>query len=181
MGCTASSPSHSPQLRLDLGNNDAQPTSMKVVVIGAMSCGKTSLVVRLTQDSFADSMSSTIGAAFSTKSFPVSTAPAARSSSDVPLPPGGDTGAESTVQLMIWDTAGGEQFRALTRSFFRDARAGLVCFDMSSLPSFNQLGSWIKEFRDSNPRSDIWIIGCKSDLAAQRYVPKCSPHTAHGC
>ena len=58
------------------------------------------------------------------------------------------------VKLQIWDTAGQEQFRAITRTFYRDAHAALVVFDLTNFSTFDSLTDWQQEIR-SNTETEL--------------------------
>jgi GTPase SAR1 family protein len=59
---------------------------------------------------------------------------------EVRLPGGG-----KTLNLQLWDTAGQEQFAALTASFFRNAHAVVLAYDVHAPSSFAALQRWMME------------------------------------
>lgn len=77
------------------------------------------------------------------------------------------------IKLQIWDTAGQESFRSITRSYYRDAAGALLVYDITRRESFNHLGQWLEEARENgNPFMTIMLIGNKSDLEHRRAVTK---------
>uniref|UniRef100_A0AC34EZS9 Uncharacterized protein n=1 Tax=Panagrolaimus sp. ES5 TaxID=591445 RepID=A0AC34EZS9_9BILA len=75
------------------------------------------------------------------------------------------------VKLQIWDTAGQERFRSITSSYYRDADALLLVFDVTSRPSFENIRNWLGQVREyANDHVQITLIGNKIDLSAQRKV-----------
>eukprot|EP00758_Cryptobia_borreli_P019316 Tbor_TRINITY_DN8321_c0_g1::TRINITY_DN8321_c0_g1_i1::g.21080::m.21080 len=54
------------------------------------------------------------------------------------------------VKLELWDTAGSERYRSLMPMYFRDATAAVLCFEISSISSFDKVNSWLMEFRKYN-------------------------------
>jgi len=75
------------------------------------------------------------------------------------------------IKLQIWDTAGQESFRSITRSYYRDAAGALLVYDITRRESFNHLGRWLEEARQNgNPNMTIMLIGNKSDLEHRRAV-----------
>lgn len=73
--------------------------------------------------------------------------------------------------LEIWDTAGQEQYHALSPMFYRDADAGIVVFDLTDSSSFTKSKQWVSELRQA--RGDditIAVAGNKSDLPSKRMV-----------
>lgn len=41
-----------------------------------------------------------------------------------------------TIKLQIWDTAGQEAYRSITRSYYRSTVGALLVYDISRRPSF---------------------------------------------
>ena len=67
------------------------------------------------------------------------------------------------ITLRIWDTAGTEIFRSLTKSFFRETSLAIICYDITNHKSFETLKYWIDSYRENEPCSFI-ILGNKYDL-----------------
>ena len=77
-----------------------------------------------------------------------------------------------SVKLQIWDTAGSEKFRSITRSYYRGASGALLVYDISRKESFEKVSIWLDECRKySNPNTTIMLIGNKCDLP-ERQVSK---------
>ncbi len=78
---------------------------------------------------------------------------------------------QDQIKLQIWDTAGQESFRSITRSYYRDAAGALLVYDITRRESFNHLGRWLEEARvNGNKNMTIMLIGNKSDLENRRAV-----------
>lgn len=119
-------------------------TFIKLVLFGDRNVGKSSLVVRLTRDAFADgALPSTIGAAYSSFELPA--------------------GCGGRVRLQLWDTAGEELYRAMTRSFFRDAACGLVVCDATNRASLEHVKAWLEDFREQCPQALAVLVENKVD------------------
>ncbi|KAB1218577.1 Ras-related protein RHN1 [Morella rubra] len=86
----------------------------KLVLLGDMGTGKTSLVLRFVKGQFYDNQEPTIGAAFFTQILSL---------------------AEATVKFDIWDTAGQERYHSLAPMYYRGAAAAVVVYDISSTDS----------------------------------------------
>lgn len=122
----------------------------KLVLLGDMGAGKSSLVLRFVKGQFFDYQESTIGAAFLTKTMP-----------------------EQNVKFEIWDTAGQERYHSLAPMYYRGAAAAVIVFDITSKDSFAKAKSWIKELqRQGNPNMIMALAGNKADLAEARAVTK---------
>jgi Ras-related protein Rab-5C len=123
----------------------------KIVLLGDTSVGKTSLAHRFQKDEMPQNVSSTLGAQFITVTLP-------------------DEHAE--LQFDIWDTAGQERFKSLGSLYYRNAKAALVVYDISSEKSLQRAKEWIAELQQSaEPDIIITLIGNKCDLEDQRVIP----------
>merc|ERR1712100_703350 len=75
------------------------------------------------------------------------------------------------IKLQIWDTAGQESFRSITRSYYRGAAGALLVYDITRRETFSHLSSWLEDARKhSNKDMTIMLIGNKSDLDQKRQV-----------
>ena len=124
--------------------------SLKVVVVGNASVGKSSMVQRLVQGSFVTNPSPTCGADFYLYSFNID---------------------DEEINFQIWDTAGQERFKSISKSYFRFAVGAILVYDISNLHSFDELSGWLDEFQSlASPNAYILLVGNKSDLEEQRQV-----------
>jgi small GTP-binding protein len=116
----------------------------KVVLMGASSVGKTSLVIRFSRNVFISGQESTIGAAFISR--------------EVETPKG-------TVALHVWDTAGQERYRALVPRYSQGAAAIIIVFDLSDSESLKAAKDWYLETKVNHPSGVAWfLVGNKCDL-----------------
>ncbi|KAH8867517.1 Ras-related protein Rab-2A, partial [Schistosoma japonicum] len=77
------------------------------------------------------------------------------------------------VKLQIWDTAGQESFRSITRSYYRGAAGALLVYDITRRDTFTHLTTWLEDARQhSSSNMVIMLIGNKSDLESRRDVQK---------
>ncbi|XP_077992966.1 ras-related protein Rab-24-like [Glandiceps talaboti] len=118
---------------------------LKVVLLGKEYGGKTSLVERYLHDRFHGDVpyQNTIGAAFGAKKV--------------------DIGSQ-TITMGIWDTAGSERYEAMSRIYYRGARAAIVCYDLTDLSSFERTRFWVQELKANEERCKIYLCGTKYDL-----------------
>jgi len=66
------------------------------------------------------------------------------------------------IKLQIWDTAGQEAFRSITRSYYRGAAGALLVYDITRRDTFNHLTTWLDDARQhSNSNMVIMLIGNK--------------------
>ncbi|KAJ0007864.1 ras-related protein RHN1-like isoform X1 [Pistacia vera] len=122
----------------------------KLVLLGDMGTGKTSLVLRFIKGQFYDHQEPTIGAAFFTQILSLT---------------------EATVKFDIWDTAGQERYHSLAPMYYRGAAAAVVVYDISSTDTFNRAKKWVQELhRQGNQNLVMALVGNKSDLNSHREV-----------
>ncbi|XP_006900796.1 PREDICTED: ras-related protein Rab-2A-like [Elephantulus edwardii] len=77
------------------------------------------------------------------------------------------------IKLQIWDTAGQESFRSITRSYYRGAAGAVLVYDITRRDTFNHLTAWLEDAcQHSNSNMVIMLIGNKSDLESRREVKK---------
>lgn len=71
------------------------------------------------------------------------------------------------MKLSIWDTAGQETYRSITRSYFRGASGALLVFDITRAQTFNSVTSWLNDLRQiAEDGIIVVLVGNKSDLAS---------------
>ncbi|XP_038564318.1 ras-related protein Rab-24 isoform X2 [Micropterus salmoides] len=125
----------------------AMRVDAKVVMLGKESVGKTSLVERYVHHRFlVGPYQNTIGAAFVAKPIQV---------------------GEKVITLGIWDTAGSERYEAMSRIYYRGARAALVCYDLTDSSSFQRARFWVKELQTCEEHCKIYLCGTKNDLVEE--------------
>ncbi|KAI8344878.1 small GTPase superfamily [Choanephora cucurbitarum] len=120
-----------------------QLPSVKLVLLGESSVGKSSIVTRYATDTFIEGREATIGAAF-----------LARICST----------EQRKVKFEIWDTAGQERFHSLAPMYYRNALAAMVVFDITQSSSFERAKLWVKELKKGSPHLVIALVGNKLDL-----------------
>uniref|UniRef100_A0A3B4AEQ6 Ras-related protein Rab-24 n=1 Tax=Periophthalmus magnuspinnatus TaxID=409849 RepID=A0A3B4AEQ6_9GOBI len=122
----------------------AMRVDAKVVMLGKESVGKTSLVERYVHNRFlVGPYQNTIGAAFVAKAIQV---------------------GDKVITLGIWDTAGSERYEAMSRIYYRGARAAVVCYDLTDSSSFQRAKFWVKELQNCEEHCKIYLCGTKNDL-----------------
>lgn len=137
----------------------------KLVCIGDSGTGKSSLTIRLCEGRFVNSHDVTIGVEFGSRIVPVG--PPANAALHVNDPPPMlDAGEQKKMKLSLWDTAGQETYKSITRSYFRGASGALLVFDISRRSTFDSVTAWLQDLRQI-AEDDIVVIlvGNKSDLA----------------
>jgi len=129
------------------------PANLKILLIGDSSVGKSSLLLRFSDQSFLgdEEGSATIGVDFKVQRIEVD-------------------GVK--YKLSIWDTAGQERFRTITSSYYRGAQGVLLVYDVSNRESFDDLPRWFNEIDTyCGPSVAKVIVGNKIDKEFSRRVP----------
>merc|ERR1711991_669541 len=125
---------------------------LKFIIIGPSGAGKSCLLLQFTDKRFLTDHELTIGVEFGTRMIEVD---------------------GKKIKLQLWDTAGQESFRSITRSYYRGAQGALLVFDITKRSSFAHLQSWLEEVRrQGTDNMSVLVVGNKSDLAADRQVSR---------
>jgi Ras-related protein Rab-6A len=116
----------------------------KIILIGSSSVGKTSLCHNIRGDMFNSKIPITIGVDF--MKFQLSS-------------------TDKVYDIQMWDTAGHENYRSITKMYYRTSNVILVCFDLTNRKSFAELDMWMNEIKLTiNHPVYICLLGLKSDL-----------------
>ena len=118
----------------------------KIVLIGNISVGKSSIIKRFVNNEFDEEYVCTIGTELSKKSLLVS--------------------QNKMLELFIWDTCGQEKYRSITRQYYAKAHTILLVFDLTSEKAFDDLQSWYEEALEyiNDAKCMFFLLGNKSDL-----------------
>lgn len=125
--------------------------SLKVLVLGEAGVGKSSLMLRFTEEKFSSDILPTVGIDFRVKVV---------------------EHRGYSVKLAIWDTAGQERFRNITAAYYRGAQAVVLVYDITNRRSFEKIGGWLEEEERHNgdTKTVKLLVGNKSDRAGRRRV-----------
>ena len=88
----------------------------RIIIVGDTGVGKSCLLLRLSENKFNEQHNVTIGVEFGTKLMRIDNSP---------------------VKLQIWDTAGQESFRSITKTFYKRADGVLLVFDATARHTFD--------------------------------------------
>jgi Ras-related protein Rab-2A len=151
----------------------------KLVCIGDSGTGKSSLTIRLCEGRFSNTHDVTIGVEFGSRIVPVGPPANASLGINNPLPSSSPNGhappsktpsqpQQKKMKLSLWDTAGQETYKSITRSYFRGASGALLVFDISRRSTFDSATDWLRDLRQiAEDGIVVILVGNKSDLAAQ--------------
>lgn len=112
-----------------------------------LDVGKTCLCLRFLKDQFVNYYDATIGVSFETKIVTID---------------------DHTVKLQVWDTAGSEAFKSVTKTYYRGAHCAFLVYDITKRSSFEHVRTWLDEIKESSPLTvTIILVGNKSDLKGE--------------
>ncbi|CAG9320154.1 unnamed protein product [Blepharisma stoltei] len=124
----------------------------KMIIIGDTGVGKSCLLLQFTDQKFRNDHDLTIGVEFGSRTIHL---------------------GEKDIKLQVWDTAGSESFRSITRSYYRGAAGALLVYDITRRDSFQHLDFWLRDTRENGfSNMAIVLVGNKTDLDSKRAVSK---------
>jgi|JI6StandDraft_1071083.scaffolds.fasta_scaffold09087_8 Ras-related protein Rab-2A len=126
--------------------------AFKFILVGDTAVGKTSILSRFLKGTFNRQNDITIGVEFGERTISVN---------------------NQTIKLQVWDTAGQEDFRSMTRQYYRSAAAALLVYDCTRPETFKNIIRWVEDVRSNGNRSVILVLICnKIDMAERRVVSR---------
>lgn len=108
-------------------HNNRKEHLYKILVIGDLGVGKTSIIKRYVHQTYSTNYRATIGVDFALKVL---------------------NWDSETVRLQLWDIAGQERFGNMTRVYYREAMGAFIVFDVSRPTTLEAVSKW-KEDLDS--------------------------------
>ena len=124
---------------------------LKYIIIGDSAVGKSNLLLQYTYGEFIEEYRNTIGVEFGAKNIDID---------------------NKSYRIQIWDTAGQECFKSITRAYYKNSVCAIVVYDITCLDSFNNVSSWIEDCKNYSPKNVyIVLVGNKSDLEDRRQIP----------
>jgi len=125
-------------------NYNEKVIPVKLIIIGSVNVGKTSLLTRYATGKFQQILKSTSNASFIVKNKIVN---------------------NQNYEIKLWDTAGQERYRSLTKIFIKEAKIALLVYSIDDLNSFKDLNMWLNIVREVNNNQIILGIAAnKADL-----------------
>ena len=122
----------------------------KYIMIGNSAVGKSCITVRYIYDTFNEEFKTTIGVEFGSKNITLN---------------------NKIYKIQIWDTAGQETFRSITRGYYKNSVCACVVYDITNKISFLDIKSWVDDCKKQAPKTVLLVlIGNKTDLEDKREV-----------
>ena len=119
-----------------MGDEDEGAQTCKVVLLGESGVGKTCIIARFINNTFEENLISTTGASYAGKTMTF------------------DEFGGKSIKFEIWDTAGQEKYRSLTKIFYKDAGAAILVYDITRKESYEEIQKyWINQIKEFAPKN----------------------------
>ena len=126
--------------------------SVKFIIVGDSSVGKSNILLRFSRNVFDHGHQATLGIEFANKHLIYN---------------------NTDYLIQIWDTAGQENFRSVTRAYYKASAVAMVVYDITKEETFEHIQAWLKDCKELAPRTVLLVlVGNKSDLEDQRVISK---------
>ena len=126
---------------------DTFDLTLKLLIVGDSSVGKTNFTSRFIENKFNNSYMTTSGIDLQTADIEIK---------------------NKKVRIQLWDTAGQEKYKAITKNLFLKVMGAIIIYDITSEKSFINLKSWVQMIKEEcGSHMQIIMVGNKSDLADQ--------------
>ena len=132
---------------------DSDTIPLKIVLIGEAGVGKTSIISQFIDKIFQEDLQASTGGTFCSKTLNLENG--------------------QTIKFDIWDTAGQEKYRSLTKLFYKDSSAAILVYDITRQDSFDELKNyWAKQITEETTNSKIILVvdANISDLSEKEVV-----------
>ena len=130
---------------------DPQAVPSKIIMVGSIHVGKTSLVAKYATGKHPIKTESTKNASYVNKIKKVN---------------------GIKFEIRLWDTAGQEKYKSLTKLFIKDAKIAILVYSIDNEESFNDLDSWFELIKSMNDDTILYgVCANKSDLASEKTIP----------
>ena len=125
----------------------------KILILGDSTVGKTCFLTRYTDNTFQEEYLASIGMDYKIKSY--------------------EKEDGNSIKLYIWDTAGQDRFRSITRNYYKGADGIILIYDITNEESFNNVKHWINSIKEEAPdKVVIILVGNKVDDEENRKIKK---------
>lgn len=142
-------------------SNNSYDKNFKILLLGDCSVGKTCFLLRYVEDTFTENHITTIGVDYKTKIFEYTNGE------------NNNPNQKELIKLQVWDTAGQDKFRCITKNYFRGSNGILLIYDITSPNSFKNIKNWVSQITESlGDEACIVLVGNKVDLENDRKISK---------
>ena len=123
----------------------------KILLLGNIFVGKSSILIKYSDDYFPENYIATVGLDYRLKHFDL---------------PNGQKG-----KIQIWDTAGQDRFKSITKNYYNNSNGIILVYSVIDKKSFDDISNWIDEIKEQT-KDDIiiFLVGNKIDLNEKRVI-----------
>ena len=126
--------------------------SVKFIIVGDSSVGKSNILLRFSRNIFDSGHQATLGIEFANKHLIYN---------------------NTDYLVQIWDSAGQENFRSVTRAYYKASAVAMVVYDITKEESFEHIKTWLSDCKELAPNTVLLVlVGNKTDLEEQRVISK---------
>ena len=126
--------------------------TIKLLIVGDTCVGKTNFISVFMGNTFSENYMTTSGIDLKTSSIEIK---------------------NKKIRVQLWDTAGQEKYKAITKNLFLKVQAALIVYDITNEETFNNLKTWVRSIKEEcGKQIQMLIIGNKNDLNEERVVDK---------
>ena len=123
---------------------------LKYIIIGDVNVGKTNLLLRYAHGQFRSDYNVTVGVEFGAKNEII---------------------GDKIYRIQVYDTAGAENFRSITRTYYKSSVCAIIVYDITNRESFNNVNVWVEDCKNETAKTiQIVLVGNKTDLEDKRQV-----------
>ena len=117
---------------------------IKIMLLGDQAVGKSSLMMRYTTDTFSLNTMGTAGIDLKKKTVKIDS---------------------EDVKIMIYDTAGHDRFRQITKVHYKGSRGVMLIYDVSDKKSYESVSTWMNHIKENAEDGvEITMVGNKIDI-----------------
>ena len=125
---------------------------IKILIIGDSTVGKTNFVYKFSEDKFSENYFASTGIELKTTSIQID---------------------GKSIKIQLWDTAGQEKYRAMTKNLYLKSQGIIILFDITNETTFINLKNWMSQIKESCGEDiPILLVGNKIDLEDNRVINK---------
>ena len=129
---------------------DNYDLTLKILIVGDSSVGKTNFMTRFIENKFSEGYMTTSGIDLQTTDIQIK---------------------NKKIRIQLWDTAGQEKYKSITKNLFLKVMGAIIIYDITSEKSYINCKMWVQMIKEEcGSHMQIIIVGNKSDLTDQRKI-----------
>ena len=124
--------------------NDEDSQEIKTILVGMSGTGKTNIINAMTNQPFDSNKISTLTSTFIEKVIEIN---------------------KKQYRIELWDTAGQEKYKSLTKIFLKDSKIVIFVYDITTQESFEEVNYWVTTVKEILGEEPVYgLVGNKKDL-----------------